>query len=464
MDNDLVNAGDGNDTVSGGAGHDTLYGDAGNDSLSGGSGNDSLFGGTGNDTLAGGAGNDTLDGGADADSLSGDAGNDSLSGGTGNDTLAGGDGNDTLDGGADADSLSGDAGNDSLSGGTGNDTLAGGAGNDSLYGGDGDDVLDGGADNDLLSGGAGNDTLTADAGTDSLSGGTGDDRFVIGSGVSSGTVDGAEDVGDGDNDVLDLSQWGWANTNVVYDPFNHENGTVEFLDNTGAVIGTLSFTNIEHVIPCFTPGTRIATARGEIAVEALSPGDLVQTRDDGLQPLRWIGRRDLGLADLLARPLLQPIRIGKGALGGGLPRRDLVVSPQHRMLFDGSVPDFLFAEAEVFVAATHLVRLPGVAPLRRGQISYLHLLFDRHQVILAEGAWTESFQPAGRSLSGMETAARDEIVALFPDLALCDTAYPAARPTLKAHEARVLLHRLTGRPGWGAVEAAASLPELRRSA
>ena len=188
-------------------------------------------------------------GGAGNDYLDGRGGSDSLYGGTGNDTLIGGAGNDLLDGGD---------GNDSLYGGTGNDLLYGGLGNDRLYGGDGNDLIDGGAGNDLIYGGAGADTFIGGSGNDTI--------------IAAGNSDDFGDVVDGenlgDNDVLDLSAWGWHLTNVIYDPLNPENGTVQFLDNSGAVIGSMT-SNIEKVIPCFTPGVMITTARGEVAVEDL---------------------------------------------------------------------------------------------------------------------------------------------------------------------------------------------------
>ena len=99
----------------------------------------------------------------------------------------------------------------------------------------------------------------------------------------------------------------------------------------------------------------------------------------------------------------------------------------------------LFGEAEVLVAATHLTRLAGVEPVFPQGVTYLHILFDGHEIVCADGAWSESFQPAQRMLDGMGAEQADEILALFPDLPLAEVAFPAARLSLKAHEARVLL-------------------------
>jgi hypothetical protein len=236
-----------------------------------------------------------------------------------------------------------------------------------------------------------------------------------------------------------LSNWGWRNTNIVYDPGSTQSGVVEFLDADGAVVGTMQFSNIETVIPCFTPGTMIATRSGLTAVEDLRAGDEVLTRDHGYRPLVWTGQRGLSAADLIARPQLCPVRIAAGALGKGLPVRDMLVSPQHRMLIEGSRAEMLFGEAEVLVAASHLIGLPGICSVFQPAVSYVHIMFDRHEIVCADGAWSESFQPAQRMLNGMEQEQADEIRAMFPAIDASDAAFAAARLSLKAYEARVLL-------------------------
>ena len=498
--NDVLNGGADNDTLNGDAGDDQLFGDSGNDSLAGGVGNDTLYGGIGNDILWSDTGNDLIYGGDGNDNITSGTGNDTIIGDLGSDTINADQGMDWVDysgsnagvtvdlvagtgagghaagdllfgvdallgsafddvllgfdgfsnnpadaytnvffGNAGNDYLDGRGGDDSLYGGADNDTVLGGAGADLVDGGIGQDSLLGEAGNDTVLGGAGNDWLNGGAGADSIDGGIGNDTIVVGTGTEGygDTVVGGENTGD--NDVLDLTAWGWALTNIIYDPMNPENGTVEFLDGSGAVIGSMSFTGIETVIPCFTPGTMITTQCGEVLVEDLQAGDLVMTRDNGLQPLRWVGRRQLSLADLIVNPALRPVEIAKGALGHDLPIRDMKVSPQHRMLIEDGRAEMLFGDAEVLVAATHLRVLPGIEERLTAGVTYIHLLFDRHELICANGAWTESFQPAMRMLNGMEEAQRAEIAALFPEIAGEDFDFPAARLSLKAHEARVLL-------------------------
>ena len=312
--------------------------------------------------------------------------------------------------------------------------MDGGIGNDSLTGGDGLDQLFGGDGADSLYGGLGDDVLTGGAGADLLVGGDGSDTFVGGAGD---TINGSEDGGE--TDILDLT--GQYPFRIVRDPLNPENGVVNFLDSYGNITGTLTFTNIETVVSCFTPGTRIATPRGEVAIEVLRVGDLVLTRDHGPQVLRWIGQRRIAGAELAGDSGLQPIRIRAGALGTGLPLRDMLVSRQHRMLVTGPRAELLFGTGEVLVRALHLLMLPGISAAFLPEVTYIHLLFDHHEVVLSDGAWSESFQPGDRTLGGLDHDQLAEMLRIFPELAQgqIPSRFDAARTTLKSYEARALL-------------------------
>ena len=465
FDDDIVSGGDGddrivgaegNDSITGGAGNDTIYAnndpdlgldaleieddgsnpfgpdlepDNGDDTVDGGAGDDVIFGGDDNDSLIGGSGNDSLDGGIDDDTLEGGTGNDTLIGGQGNDTLRGNNDNDTLDGGTGDDLLDGGQDDDILNGGEGDDTLEGALGNDTLNGGDGDDSIVGGSGDDIFDGGDGNDTMT---------GGADRDNFVN---VNAGDVVDGSESGD-DFDCLDLtgSAPAGGRLEVVLSDDNVENGVVNYFNADGTDAGQLVFTNIEKVVPCFTPGTLIATPKGERKVETLEVGDRIITRDNGMQVIRWIGARDMQGEELAAQEHLRPVLIREGALGNGLPERDMMVSPQHRVLIANDKTALYFEEREVLVAAKHLTDMEGIDVVDVSHTTYIHIMFDQHEVILSDGCWTESFQPGDMSLAGVGDASRDEILELFPELATKEgiQAYAAARKSLKKHEAKLV--------------------------
>ncbi|MEM9248165.1 MAG: Hint domain-containing protein [Pseudomonadota bacterium] len=374
---------------------DLIFGFGGNDTIVGAEGSDTSFGGEGDDLIV-----DFAPGGTDTGT------NDAMSVDEGNDTLEGGAGDDTLDGGAD---------NDSLVGGTGADSLTGGAGSDRLFLGSGDSA-------DEAFGGDDRDTFFDVGAGDSVEGGEGGDDF----------------------DVLNLEGLGPLRVNFLNDDPLTEAGTVVFYDGNGFepenVTGQMEFIEIEQVIPCFTPGSLILTDRGDVAVEALSVGDRVVTRDDGVREIRWVGRKSLTASELRMQPRLRPVLVKAGALGDGLPARDLCVSPNHRFLIGGAASFLHFGEPEVLVAAKHLLGRPGVTHVPLGAVTYLHIMFDRHQVVLSDGAWTESFQPGDLSLQGVETAQREELLTLFPSLATSEglAQYSGARVSLKKHEVRLL--------------------------
>jgi hypothetical protein len=177
-----------------------------------------------------------------------------------------------------------------------------------------------------------------------------------------------------------------------------------------------------------------------MAVETLKPGDQVLTRDHGLQTLRWVGQRRLTLQNLQTSPHLRPVRLQKGALGQNMPQRDMLVSPNHRVLIHTDETALYFDAREVLVAAKHLTALPGIEVAQVREITYIHLLFDRHEVVRSDGAWSESFQPGDYTLGAMGAAQKAEIFELFPELETQtgQERYVCARMSLKRHEAALL--------------------------
>ena len=169
--------------------------------------------------------------------------------------------------------------------------------------------------------------------------------------------------------------------------------------------------------PCFVRGTLIETAEGPVAVEDLTPGMHIVTRDRGPQPLRWIGSRTFCSKAMKVSPEMRPIRIATGALGNGLPRRDLLVSPQHRILVRSRIAHKMFGAPEVLVAAKQLLQINGIDIAQDvANVEYYHFLFDRHEIVLSEGAETESLYTGKEALRSVGQSARDEIFAIFPEL------------------------------------------------
>lgn len=218
---------------------------------------------------------------------------------------------------------------------------------------------------------------------------------------------------------------------------DHDDAAFTYEVSSVSPVGTVVQTDVGlvtvHTIPCFVAGTRIRTPDGEVAVETLAPGDLVLTQDDGPQPVRWIGRRTVAATGPMA-----PIRILGGTLG---PHRTLLVSPQHRVLIRDSLAELLFGEGEVLVAAKDLVNDRTIRPVEGGDVTYVHFLFDRHQVVFSEGLPTESFLPGPQTTRLFEKDIVEEILTIFPELdPMTGAGYsPSARRTLKPFEARVLL-------------------------
>ncbi|MFP4328626.1 MAG: Hint domain-containing protein [Paracoccaceae bacterium] len=193
---------------------------------------------------------------------------------------------------------------------------------------------------------------------------------------------------------------------------------------------------------CFTPGTAIDTPDGPRLVETLREGDRVQTKDNGPEEILWIGRRRMSGARLFAMPELRPVRIGAGALGIDRPDRELLVSPEHRMLVAGPAALALFNTPEVLVAARDLVDGERIrVDLAVPDVTYIHLLLPRHEVVWANGVETESFHPSNAPLASLDRDDRARLLADFPELEQDPHSFgPYARRNLSGSEAAILLH------------------------
>lgn len=224
-----------------------------------------------------------------------------------------------------------------------------------------------------------------------------------------------------------------------------QSGPIVSMTLTGLVTNSGNLTtdrNAGDFVTCFTSGTLIETPEGPRPVEDLRAGDQVLTVDRGAQPLRWSGARAIDLHD---RDDLRPVRIAAGALGQGLPTADLLVSPQHRVLVRSSIARRMFGADEVLVAARQLLALPGSEVADdMAQAVYVHLLFDRHELVTSNGAVTESLFTGPQALKGVSEAARAEIVALFPQLAEIGEEFEGpepVRPLVPGRQGRRLASR-----------------------
>jgi hypothetical protein len=206
-----------------------------------------------------------------------------------------------------------------------------------------------------------------------------------------------------------------------------------------AIISTQN--NVVNTV-CFAAGSRIRTATGPKAVETLKAGDLVWTADHGLRPVLWVGSRRLSRVELAAEARLRPIRIAPGTFGAGMPATTITLSPQHRVLVRSRIAERMFGVSEVLVAVRHLLGLPGIEMvLPEAGVEYFHILFDRHEIVTANGLPCESLYLGPQALVGLAPGARSEIRALVPRLGLHGGLPIPARRLVTGREGRKLAER-----------------------
>ena len=162
-------------------------------------------------------------------------------------------------------------------------------------------------------------------------------------------------------------------------------------------------------------------------VEQIEIGDLIYTSDNGLQPVRWIGKSTVGGLGKLA-----PIRIRAGALGN---TNDLYVSPQHRILLDDWQVQLAVGEDEVLCPAKSLLNDNTITREPIEYVDYYHIMFDDHQIIFSEGIATESFY-MGDYFSCDGSRVKSELQRLYPELEMQPLEHTMARRSIKAYEAR----------------------------
>lgn len=283
-------------------------------------------------------------------------------------------------------------------------------------------------------------TISYNGNTYELSGRVGDDVLQITSGGTLYEIDGwiveASDEVTGEVVYLFFIE----NTETI----PSLNYGVDYVSGGGVNNGaSMPYGSVLSTPVCFTSGTLIRTIDGLVAAEEIEQGDMVWTKDDGYQPVRWVGHRYFDGEALSGHENLRPIRIKRGALGNGLPERDLRVSQQHRMLVNSSILERMTGDDEALVAAKHLLQINGIDVDHKAQgVTYIHFLFDRHQIVEAEGAESESLFTGPEALKSVSPEARKEIFAIFPEL--MDTQYDKlepARPILSGRKGKKLAQR-----------------------
>ncbi len=185
-------------------------------------------------------------------------------------------------------------------------------------------------------------------------------------------------------------------------------------------------------VPCFLSGTLIETATGLHYVEQIEVGDLVRTRDHGLQPVIWSGHKVVQGFGKFA-----PVRFAQGAIGNV---RELALSPQHRVLMHGWKAQLFLGLEELIVPAVFLINGSTIRQIPQKSVCYHHLMFEAHEIIFSEGALTESFYP-GEAILGDDADLRMELQELFPDQLPSSQidAMQLVRTVAKRYEAKVLV-------------------------
>jgi hypothetical protein len=191
--------------------------------------------------------------------------------------------------------------------------------------------------------------------------------------------------------------------------------------------------------PALMPGATLQTDKGEVQVQDLIPGQRILTRDRGFQTVLWAGHCDLPADAMQTDTGLRPVLIRAGALGPNLPAKDMTVAQSQRLLVEGPLTKLMFGQREVFVPAAYLIGYPGIEQAPATQTRAVRILCANHEVIWADGIWTETHQAGAYAPAQMNKAQAIEIEMILLENSSKAMVFTSARRTLKRHEADLLL-------------------------
>lgn len=248
------------------------------------------------------------------------------------------------------------------------------------------------------------------------------------------------------SDIIDLQ----GSFNRYVDPDNPDEFTFDYIGADGQTYSAVVYakdggekdftTDPSPIIICFAKGTEIETSDGVRAIETLRPGDLIRTIDAGFVPLRWLGRTDVDPSEMAGCANTRPVRVKRDAFGPGQPTKDVVLSPNHRVLISGARAELHFGEPEVLLPVKAL--MDGVTIYQetaRQGISYFHLLLDGHHIVETSGLLSESLFLGDQSMLAVSLQARQDLTSRLTECELQQlSATMAARPLLRARQARCL--------------------------
>lgn len=158
-------------------------------------------------------------------------------------------------------------------------------------------------------------------------------------------------------------------------------------------------------------GTKVMTVEGEVSIEDIKPGDLVVTRDHGMQPVRWVGGQECRFG---------AVKFTAGAIRNSA---DIYVCPNHRLLLSGPEAMLLFANREVLIPARHFVNGDTVVVEPERSAHFFHVLLDQPELIYCEASTCESLVPAPEMLEKLPQDMTQQILAIKPDLSDNPQAY-----------------------------------------